>query len=124
MGPGGVSLVSRIPWSPQLSLLTARSTSIRAALPYVAIARFYACPAPPAPPRPAQAAMLAYAALCESAGTASEPFMAPMLPVFLERLADKVRSGRGPRVPQLYQCRARSPNFDFDIAGRGPTFSL
>jgi elongation factor 3 len=34
--------------------------------------------------------MLAYAALCDYGGNAVEPFVAPMLPVFLERLADKV----------------------------------
>ncbi|KAG2490532.1 hypothetical protein HYH03_010927 [Edaphochlamys debaryana] len=42
-----------------------------------------------------EAAMYAYAALCECVGTAVEPFVAPMLPVFLERLADKATSVRG-----------------------------
>ncbi|PNH03367.1 [NU+] prion formation protein 1 [Tetrabaena socialis] len=42
-----------------------------------------------------EAAMLAYAALCEAVGASVEPFVAPMLPVFLERLADKATSVRG-----------------------------
>ncbi|KAG2447603.1 hypothetical protein HYH02_007524 [Chlamydomonas schloesseri] len=37
-----------------------------------------------------EAALLAYAALCDSVGAAVEPFVAPMLPVFLERLSDKI----------------------------------
>ncbi|KAG2423269.1 hypothetical protein HXX76_015419 [Chlamydomonas incerta] len=37
-----------------------------------------------------EAALLTYAALCDSVGTAVEPFVAPMLPVFLERLSDKI----------------------------------
>ncbi|KXZ51764.1 hypothetical protein GPECTOR_11g208 [Gonium pectorale] len=42
-----------------------------------------------------EAAMYAYAALCDYGGSAVEPFVAPMLPVFLERLADKATSVRG-----------------------------
>ncbi|GIL45196.1 hypothetical protein Vafri_2513 [Volvox africanus] len=42
-----------------------------------------------------ETAMWASASLCDEAGSAVEPFMAPMLPVFLERLADKATSVRG-----------------------------
>ncbi len=45
-------------------------------------------------PCPSQAAMMAYSALCDTLGRTVEPYVAPMLPVFLERLADKVR-GQG-----------------------------
>ncbi|GLC54208.1 hypothetical protein PLESTB_000835000 [Pleodorina starrii] len=53
-----------------------------------------------------EAAMLAYASLCDTAGAAVEPFMAPMLPVFLERLADKATSVRG-AADQACQALAR-----------------
>ncbi|GFR42452.1 hypothetical protein Agub_g3359 [Astrephomene gubernaculifera] len=42
-----------------------------------------------------EAAMLAFAALCDCVGSSVEPFVAPVLSVFLERLADKATSVRG-----------------------------
>ena len=57
-----------------------------------------------------ESALMAFSALCDHVGSPMEPFAVPMLPVFLERLADKVsRARHGRRGATLRHgrvCRA------------------